>query len=166
MKAQKKTAVPSPMSYNEAVRHAYDQILKKATQLLAALEQEELRYVLERTQNGSEPPIILHELVSPIVYLRLECVEDSKLVIHFGAEPSSPFPEVQAVTAGFLRTLFTLTGKAYTGVNVEDCVKTDWLINVCSEMFEYLEGRTKYHTFRRIPYKKRTPQRKRVLAVA
>jgi hypothetical protein len=165
MKAQKKPTLPSLMSYNEAVRHTYDQILTKATQLLASLEQDELRHVLERKQNGSEPPVIVHEFVSPIVYLRLECAEDSKLVIHFGAEPSSPFPDVQAVTAGFLRTLFTLTGKAYTGINIEDCVKTDWLINVCSEMFEYLEGRTKYHAFRRIPYKKGTP-RKRALKVA
>ena len=164
MKAQKKSVSPSPMSYNESVQQTYNTILAKALHLLASLEQEELRYMLERKQKGSEPPIIIHEIVNPIIYLRLEYGEDSRLAIHFGAEPASPFPEVQAVTAGFLRILFTLTGKAYTGIDIEDCVKTDWLINVCSEMFEYLDGRTKYHTFRRIPYRK--PARKRVLEVA
>ena len=165
MKAQKKPTVPPPISYNEAVRQAYDHILTKATRLLASLEREELRYVLERRQKGSAPPVIVHELVSPVVYLRLECAEDSRLAIHFGVEPGSPLPEVQAVTAAFLRAVFTLTGRAYTGTAIEDCVKTDWLINVCSEMFEYLEGRTRYHTFRTIKYK-RAPQHKKMLAVA
>jgi len=153
------------MSYNEAVRHAYGTIQRKAEQLLAPLEQEELRYVLERTESCTDPPIILHELVSPLLYLRLQLGEDSKLTIHFGAEPSSPFPEIQSITATFLRTLFTLTGKAYTGIDIEGCVKTDWFINVCSEMYEYLEGRTKYHVFRKIPLKNHTA-RKRVLIVA
>lgn len=153
------------MSYNESVQQAYDSILSKAKQLLASLEQEELRYVLERNESGTEPPIILHEFVSPLVYLRLQCSEDSRLSIHFGAEPASPFPEIQAVTATFLRTLFTLSGKAYTGIDIEDCVKTDWFINVCSEMFEYLEERNKCHTFRKIPFKKYTT-RKRVLKIA
>ena len=165
MKAQKKPTVHSPMSYNEAVQQAYDSILAKAKQLLASLEQEELRYVLERTEHSTEAPLIMHEFVSPIVYLRLERAEDTRLTIHFGAEPSSPFPEIQVLTATFLRTVFILTGKAYTGTDIEDCVKTDWFINVCSDLYEYLEGRAKYHTFRKIPYKKHTT-RKRVLEVA
>ncbi|WP_295794700.1 hypothetical protein [Mucilaginibacter sp.] len=164
MKEQKKSTSHLPMSYNESVQQTYNLIVAKALHLLTTLEQEELRYILERKQKGSQYPIIIHELVSPILYLRLEYGEDSRLAVHFGAEPASPFPEVQAVTAGFLRILFTLTGKAYTGVDIEDCVKTDWLINVCSEMFEYLEDRTKYHTFRKIPYNKKHA-RKRVLEV-
>ena len=164
MKVQKRPASHLTMSYNESVQRAYKLILAKALHLLTTLEQEELRYILERKQKGAEPPIIIHELVSPIIYLRLELAQDSRMMIHFGAEPSSPFPEIQAITSTFIRILFTLTGKAYTGVDIEDCVKTDWLINVCSEMFEYLEDRTKYHTFRKVPYKKSTA-RKRVLEV-
>jgi hypothetical protein len=164
MKAQKKSIPPSPMSYNEAVQHAYDSILTKTKQLLASIEQEELRYVLERGPRGEQPDDIFHELVSPLLYLRLECQGSVKLAIHFGIEPATKSPELQAITASFLRTLFALTGKAYTGTDIEDCVKTDWLINVCSEMFEYLEERNKCHTFRTIPYKKHTA-RKRVLAV-
>lgn len=154
------------MSYNEAVQHAYDSVLAKTKQLLASIEQEELRHVLERGPRGEQPDDIFHELVSPLVYLRLECqVEKAQLAIHFGIEPATKFPQLHAVTATFLRTLFTYTGKGYTGTDIEDCVKTDWLINVCSEMFEYLEERNKCHTFRKIPFKKYTT-RKRVLKIA
>ncbi|MGN6396880.1 MAG: hypothetical protein ACTHMI_15020 [Mucilaginibacter sp.] len=165
MKAQKRTASPSLTSYNDLVQKTYDGILKQAEQLLASLEQEELRYVLERTESGTEYPIIRHELVSPVLYLRLQFGEDSRLSIHFGAEPSSPHPEVQAVTARFLRTLFASTCKAHTGVDIEDCVRTDWFINTCSEMYEYLEGSARHHAFRKVPFK-RHAARKRVLKLA
>jgi hypothetical protein len=165
MKTQKKHPLHKTMSYNDLVQQAYHGILKQAEQLLASLEEEELRYVLERNDDKIDPDRIVHELVSPLLYVRLECAADSKLAIHFGIEPVTKDPGSQAVTATFLRILFTQTSKAYTGIMIEDCVKTDWLVNMCSEMFEYIQERNKYHTFRVIPYKKH-PARKRVLKVA
>jgi len=50
------------------------------------------------------------------------------------------------------------------GVDIEDCVSTDWLVSACSDMFEYLEDRNRHHALRKINYRKPAP-RKRALKV-
>jgi len=102
---------------------------------------------------------------SPLLFLRLECSSDALMTIHFGIEHVDQSPALAAVTAAFLRMLFKETAYKKDGIDIEDCVKTDWFIKSCSEMFEYVEERNKYHTFKQLKYK-RAPQQKNVLAVA
>lgn len=153
------------LTYNTAVRQAYGRILKHAKQLLASLEQEELRFTLERMERSKKPHAVIHELISPLLFLRLECSGETLMAIHFGIEHVDQSPALAMVTAAFLRMLFKETARKKDGIDIEDCVKTDWFIKSCSEMFAYVEERNKYHTFKQLKYK-RAPQQKNVLAVA
>jgi hypothetical protein len=159
------TPTSSLPAYNTAVHKAYGRILKHTKQLLASLEQEELRFTLERMERSKKPHTVIHELISPLLFLRLECSSDALMTIHFGIEHVDQSPALSMVTAAFLRMLFKETSNKKDGIDIEDCVKTDWFIKSCSEMFEYVEERNRYHTLKQLKYK-RTPQQKNVLAVA
>ena len=155
------------LTYNDYVALAYFQLLKQTRQMLAAIEHEELRYTLERidrkqTQIGS----IIHELINPLIYLRLELHTDNQMAIHFGIEQTNQQGQLSELTSKFLLLLYKLTSKDTYPVDIESSVRTDWFINSCSEMYEYMEVRNKYHTFRQIKYKVSAQKRKQLLSVA
>lgn len=164
---QKSNVVQNNVLYNSAVKQAYFSILKQAKQLLATIEQEELRLTLER-RDVKEPKIgtIVHELVSPVLYLRLELHTDDKMAIHFGIEQVNQLGHLSAITTRFMRLLYRYTSKEITGIDIEECVRTDWFINSCSAMYEYIELRNKYHMHKQIRYKTVIQKRKTILSVA
>jgi hypothetical protein len=140
--------------YNNAVRHAYYKILKKAKHLLSTIEQDELRFTLERQDNKKEVVgIIVHELVNPVLYLRLEHHTDNIMAIHFGIEQINQIGQLSSITTTFLRLLYSYTSKEMTAINIENAIRTDWFINSCSAAYEYIEERNKHHVFKLIPFK-------------
>lgn len=154
-------------AYNEAVKHSYFKILKKAKLLLSTIENDELRYTLERQdKNKSVVGTIVHELISPVLYLRLEHHSDNIMAIHFGIEQVNELGLLSTITTTFLRLLYMLTSKEITGINVESCIRTDWFINSCSAAYEYIETRNKYHELKQIKYKVSLSQRKTIFPVA
>ncbi|MDB4921234.1 hypothetical protein [Mucilaginibacter sp.] len=159
------TQIDTAALYNTAVHQAYGRILKHTKQLLASIEQTELRYALERMERSKKPNTVIHELLTPLLYLRLECSPEATMTIHFGIEHVDKTPLLGVITSSFLRALYKETAQESTAIDIEASVKTDWFIKSCSEMFEYVEERNKYHTFKQIKYK-RSPQQKKLLAVA
>jgi hypothetical protein len=153
-------------SYNLEVKKAYFLIFKNATKLLAAIEQDELRFTLERRDTKGTEIGIIHEFVNPILYLRLEHHTDGIMAIHFGIEQINQLGLLSYITTMFLRLLYKRTSKEATTVNIENCVRTDWFINSCSAAYEYIEQRNKYHDFKMIPRKMSNSHRKPILSVA
>lgn len=161
MKPSLTTHLPS-FAYNALVRKAYFKVLKETKALLASIEQEPLRYSLIRQD---KQPVtagtIVHEMVGPLLYMRLECFADNKLGIHFGWELSPTFGEYYHITSRFIRILYKHTMVDTGLTNIEDCIKTDWVINECSELYEYVEERgCKHHSFALIQYKPKAVKRK------
>jgi len=159
MKQQTKTT--TQLTYNEAVQYAYFKILKLAKQQIATIEQEELRYSLTRRNDH-----ILHEFLNPLLYLRLECHAHGLYSIHFGIETFKSPNEYSKVTASFIRALYKLTSKDTSEVNIENCIRVDWLLTNCSEVYEHTEEHSSQHTFELIKHKVTASQRKRLLSVA
>jgi hypothetical protein len=153
--------------YNQTVKESYFAILKAATTLLSTLEEEGLRSALiyDNRHNTSTDPL-LHEFITPLLYLRLEVQTDNTLAIHWGIEPSNKAGEKSTLTSNFVRMLYKLTAKENTATNIQDAVKTDWFINSPSYMYEYVELRNKHHQPKLIKHKVTTSQRKRLLSVA
>lgn len=153
------------LPYNKTVKEVHQSVYRKAKQLLATIEQEELRYTLERETRVIKPDTVIHEFVNPLLYLRLECDRQGMLNIHWGFEEVMNDDRLSHITAMFMRALYHHTDKGTTSVNIEDAVKTNWLIKTCSEMYEYLEERNKHHTFKQIAYKA-APVKRKLHAVA
>jgi len=161
------TSKPGLTPYNQAVKESYYAILKFAKQLLSGFERDELRYIYMREERTNLiPDTVIHELISPLLYLRLEYYPNNLLGIHYGFEQPGKMNEYSKATALFIRSIYKLTSKEVTGIDIQDCVHTDWCINCCSEMFEHIEERNKHHTFMLIKHKVTTSQRKRLLSVA
>lgn len=155
------------LAYNKAVQEAYFKILKETRRQLATIEREELRYCLEREDKSAiKPNVIVHELVNPLVYLRLEGKPDNRLAIHWGFEPIMSINQYSQLTTFFIRLLYCMTAKEHTSINIEDAVRTDWIITTCDNMFEYIGDNNKYHQFRLIKHKPATMKRKQMHAVA
>ncbi len=155
------------LPYNKIVKEVYCAIYRNAKQLLATLEREELRYSLER-EDKTTPKVgtIIHEFINPLIYLRLECHPNEVLAIHYGFEQVLAVNQYSKVTSAFVRSIYKLTSKDITTINIENAVRTDWCIKTCSEMYEYIEERNKHHTFKQIKYKPATVRRKQMQAVA
>jgi hypothetical protein len=155
------------LTYNKVVTESYFKILKETRKQLATLERDELRYCLEREDRTiPKPNTVIHEIVNPLIYLRLECKPDNRLAIHFGFEQVLSNNQYSQLTTFFIRLLFWMTSKEATPVNIEDAVRTDWMINTCENMYEYIEEHNKHHQFRLIKHKPAATQRKRMLSVA
>ena len=154
------------LPYNKAVYLAYTAIYKNAKQLLSTLEREEMRYTLERED---KTPIkigtIIHELISPLLYLRIECHPSNSYAIHYGFEQVSAINQYSKLTSLFIRSIYKFTSKDNTQVNIEDCIRTDWCIT-CSDMYEYVEENSKHHTFKLVQHKTKPARRKQMQAVA
>jgi len=149
------------LTYNDAVQEAYFKILKQLRNQLATIEREELRYTLIRKDEN-----IIHEFVNPLCYLRLECRSYGLFGIYYGIETFEKANEYSAITASFVRFIYKLTSKESTALNIENCVRTDWMITNASELYEYIEERQKHHTFALIKHRVTASQRKRMLSVA
>jgi|ERR1700744_3996633 len=147
-------------AYNNAVQSAYFKILKHVKGQLAALKPDELRCTLIRTDEQ-----IIHEFISPLAYLRLECLSYGLYAIHYGFEQVET-QEYSKLTASFIRAVYYHTAVEQTKIDIEASVHTDWYITSPSELFEHIEERNKHHSFMRLKYKPQPAITKQRLAVA
>jgi len=154
------------LPYNTIVKKAYYKVLRKAKEMLCTIEQDELRYTLVRSDNPTSTGYIVHEFINPLLYLRLEAENDSTFFIHFGIEQVQNNQHLSNITSRFIRFLYRFTSKEASMINIEMAVQTDWLLNSCSDAYEYIEERNKYHVFKQLPYKVSASKRKQILSVA
>lgn len=150
--------------YNSCVKDAYYKILKQSEIIIATLEEEPLRQILERSNNEVKAGVIIHEFLNALVYLRLECYEENVFAIHYGYEQSDRLTKYYPVTSAFIRSVYKNTTKENTLINIEDCIRTDWVITNCAELFEYIGDRNKHHISRTI--KQKAVRKKQLLKVA
>lgn len=164
---QKQKSIQVQSTYNTCVQQAYNAIYRHAKQLLSTIENEELRYTLER-EDKAQPIVgtIIHEFINPLLYLRFECHPTNTFAIHYGFEESKSFNEFARITSAFVRYIYKVTNKDTTDVNIEDAVRTDYCIYQCSEMYEYIEDRNKHHQFKQIKHRPSAAKRKQMHAVA
>jgi hypothetical protein len=161
MKPQSTRPLPV-LTYNETVQKAYLHILKEAKALLAAIAEEPLRFTLIREEKKPVTTgVIVHELVNPLIYLRLECYAENKLGIHYGWELSPTFGPYYHITSSFIRLLYKATMADATPINIEDCIRTDYVLNETSALYEYIEERgCKHHRFELVKHKAKQAKRK------
>ncbi len=158
---------PSLLPYNKVVKDAYFQILKEAKAMLATIEHEELRYTLVREERKlTASNMVIHEFVNPLLYLRLECSTENRFDIHYGFEQIGNDEQLSNRTAPFTRSVYRLTSKELTQINIEASVSNSWCITQCSALYEYVEEQMKYHQFHLIKYKPAAIRRKQMKAVA
>jgi hypothetical protein len=155
-------------AYNSAVKEAYFKQLKGTKQLLATVFQHELRCTLQRTNRSTVGfGTTVHEIVSPLVYLSLECNDGERLSIHFGFELFSNECEYSIVTSKFLRMLYRITAVENSTINIERSINTDHVITDCSALYEAIEdSHIKQHKFSLIAYKPVSTKRKQLMEVA
>ena len=147
---------------NRAVKSAYLQIYKATKALLSTIQDEELRCVMEREDKAKpETGSIIHELINPLVYLRLECLKDNTYTIHYGFAQCDLTTAYHRVTATFIRMLYKLTMED----DLQESIRTDWVITECGELFEYMIERNKHHRVYVLAYKP-TIQRRQLKSVA
>lgn len=149
-------------TYNDEVRQVYFAILKFTKGLLSTIERDELRYTLIRDDKRSQTGVV-HELINPIFYLRLEMEKDDTLSICYGLEACA---EYMHLTMPFARTIYRLTMREVTTNDIEDCISTRYYVSNPDELYAYMEDRNKYHAFELIKYKPVTKHSKRLLRVA
>lgn len=155
---------PAVDPYNKVVKATYHQILKYAKLLLSAIEREELRFSLVRTNKEAITGSVLHEMVNPLLYLRLEQHTNGYYSIHYGFDTCPAFGEYYHVGASFARFIYKVTMASATPINIEDALRVDFVILNCSEMYEHIEERNKHHHFQQIPYKSAVSRRKQMKA--
>ena len=131
--------------YNQIII-TYFQIIKEAKQLISSLEDDALKATLERQD---KPNIlhgyIVHELINPLIYLRLEAYKDDLLGVHYGYEQSELYTKFYPITSSFIRSIYRFTAKENTSIDIENCVRTDWVITNCAELYEYMLDRNKHY---------------------
>jgi hypothetical protein len=157
---------PAVDPYNKVVKATYYQIFKHAKSLLSALEQEELRFTLIRDDMQAMTGSIIHEMVNPLLYLRLEQHNNGYYSIHYGFEAYPVIGEYYRLTSAFARFIYKVTMASSTPINIEDALRVDFIILNCSELYEHVEERNKYHQFQQLPYKPAATRRKQMKAVA
>jgi len=154
------------LTYNAIIKKAFHKVLRQAKDMLSMVEQEEIRYTLVRQDKSSRTGYIAYEFLNPLLYLRLESASDGIFCIHFGVEQVPGRNQLNEITTKFIRLLYNATSKSVTGVNIENAVRTDWLLNSCSDAYEYIEERNKRHVFKQLSYKVCAAKRKQLLSVA
>jgi hypothetical protein len=153
--------------YNKAVHNSFGRLLSETFKLLATVERHELRCYLYREDKsdiafGSK----VFKLISPLLYLSLECEDGKLLCIHFGFELLQGDSQYSPIISRFVRMLYTFTAKENTAVNIEDSINTNYVIYDCSALYETVEDRMRHHTLKVIPYKSSANRRKQMQAVA
>ena len=139
---------------NASTLKAYHSILKAAKRLLSKVEEEPLRYTLTRVErNRFTNQTILHEWISPLLYLRLDLLPSNDYAIHYGYLTSTTFGPFYHLTSAFIRTVYRRTMRGNTSINIEETVKNDYVVQECAEAYEYVEMQQKHHRFRLILYK-------------
>jgi hypothetical protein len=148
------------INYNQQVKQAYLQILRKTRLLLASIEEEPLRYTLiKKPTHYLEQEAVEQELINSLLYLQLGIYGDKRR-IYYGFELSSPYGHCHSVTDAFLRLIYEATSRSNTLINIKDCVHTDNLITECTTMYEYTEHHDRGYRFRQVNYKPKTVKRK------
>jgi len=154
---------PSP-AYNQAVLESYTKIVKQTKALLATVKQEPLRQIMEmESKEQIVVGTILHELISPLLYLRLECYKGNIYGIHYGYAACELATEFYPLTSAFIRSVYKLT-IAHDSIDIQDCVRTDWVITETAELFEYMLDRNKHHSFKVIKHKSEQQNGKKLQA--
>lgn len=144
--------------YNEAVERAFNGTVIVTEHLLGSLESDFARSYYERIGTASKPDSLIREIVSPFLYLRLSCEPDGVYAIRFGIEPLERYNHLTAITVQFLRTLMEFTADRNLDpgferdIDIEDCIRTDWFINCCSDLFEHVDSASFNHTLKTVPY--------------
>lgn len=147
--------------YNSIVKDVYFTILKKSKLLLSGLERSEYRHTLTRVVTTEDS--ILHELLNPILYLRLECHSYGIYKITWGFEQldlTGTANDFSYVTSQFIRLLYKLSAKEVTPINIEASVRTDIVQTLCSEFYDYTEEHSKNHIYKLIAYRPAASKRK------
>jgi hypothetical protein len=163
MKQLKSNPVQSP--FNKEVKTAHQQILKQARSMLSTIEREELRFTLVREDKYSRSKsCIIHEMVNPLLYLRLESDANGEYAIHYGYEPLPVVSEYYPLIAAFVRFIYTVTMSTNRQINIESALRLDWVIYNASEMYEHVEDRDRHHSFQLIKYKPAASKRKQMKA--
>lgn len=152
-------------SYNKEVKSAFQKVWTATRKLLATIEQHELRCILIREDPkpygfGS----VIQQLISPLIFLSLECNDGEMLNIHFGIEMLNGDSDYSPITARFLRMLYTFTAKGQTTINIESSIDTDYIVTDCSALYETVEDRMRHHTLQVIPYKPATKRKLKAVA--
>jgi len=139
--------------YNTCVTRTYFKLLRATIDLLATIDSDELRRALVC---GDNQPITfgvkVHQLVSPIVYLSLQCDDSETLTIHFGFEKLGGEDQISYISSRFLRLLYKLTDANRTSINIEKSVVTDYVETDCMSLYEAVEE-SQLYSYRAIPYK-------------
>lgn len=134
--------------YNSIVKQVYEKLFKSALLLISYIEVKPLRGVLTRQDSPNlKSGYIVHELINPLLYLRLECSTAKIYTIHYGYEQSELVSQYYPITSAFIRSIYRYTSKENTSVDIENCVQTDWIITNCAELFEYIMDRNKFHQY-------------------
>ena len=150
------------LTYNECVHRAYKLIHSWAVAAIATIEEDKLRATLIRedslpVKDGS----IVHELISPILYLRLESYAGNEYGIRFGYEPNPSYGQYYPIMAAFVRMIYKLTSKKASQVNIENAVRIYHIQIDCADLFDWMtEIVSRYHRHEQIPYKAATLKRK------
>jgi hypothetical protein len=163
---QNLTTKPAIDAYNAAVTKAYFRVLDYAKDMIATLPAYEPRCSLELEESHNHSDVKTHQFVSPVFFLDLHWSLIT-LQIHFGYEQFDTDSELADFSSEFVRALYKFTSKAYTKVNIEDCVHCNNIITTCSDLFEAIDDSNyKRHTFKEIPFKEKLSKRKAMRAVA
>ena len=150
------------LTYNECVHRAYKLIHRWAVAAISTIEEEAFRGTLIREdalpiREGS----IVHEMVSPILYLRLECYAGGEYGIRFGYEPSPSFGKYYPIMASFVRMVYKLTNKRASQVDMERCVRIYHIQTDCADLYHYMaEVVSRYHRHEAVAYKASAVKRK------
>lgn len=137
------------LNLNQAIRVAFNKILSEAEQKISTIQDEPLRQIMSRTNCGS----IKQEFINALIYLRLERTDAGIYAIHYGYEQSERISKYYPITSAFIRSVYKYTSINYTGINIEHCLHTDWVITNCAELFEYIGDRNKHHEVKTLDYK-------------
>jgi hypothetical protein len=156
---------PVQSPFNKEVKAAYFKILRQAKALLSTIEQEELRFTLIREDKQAINSSVIHEMVNPLLYLRLESHAEGYYSIHYGFELFPVFSQYYPITSAFARLVYKVTMSPNTAINIEEALRVDFIILNCSEVYEHVEERQK-HEFKLIQYKPAAMKRKQMKAVA
>jgi mannitol-1-phosphate/altronate dehydrogenase len=154
MKAKRQKEADKLTAYNAAVKAAYFKILKRTRQLLSMQEEEQLRNTLHLFKKPKQLRTLntVHEFISPVVYLSLECVGYQKLSICFGFEQLGVEHDFSTVTGPFMRMLYHFTAKEHTPINIQECINTDYVFTHCTDLFASIAS-CNTHTLKLLPYK-------------
>jgi hypothetical protein len=141
-------------AYNEVVKVAYFKILEATQKLISSVDDEELRYTLHRVDEttiafGSK----VHEFISPIIHLTLECNDGEQLSIHHTCRSIDEDYECPHLFARILRVVYRVTSAENTIIDIENCLELDCKTPVSMLLFKAILRDNDIYVFQTLPYK-------------